>query len=200
MKKFLILFGLLIATIAGAVTLPYTFSTSLPPSQINANFSALRDAINNHESLTNGHNTDLEDVLTINPSVGAQFINFNLTELNLARFQNLATPPTCNAGSLGRVIWDTTAGTVKVCNGTSFVLVPSGSVLNFNFASEVPSGVINGVNVTFTIANTPISGSFKLYRDGLRLRAPTDYSISGTTITMVSAPVFGQRLDCDYAY
>lgn len=200
MKKFLIAFGMFFSTFVLAVTLPYTFSTTLPPSQINANFSALRDAINTHEALVNGHNTDLEDVLFVNQSVGAQFIDFNLTELNQARLENLALDPTCNAGSLGRVIFNTASGDVKVCDGSSFVLVPSGSTLGFTFTNEVPVGLIDNSNDTFTLSQTPISGSFVLYKNGLRLRPTTDYSLAGSTITMVVPPNFGETLDSDYAY
>lgn len=200
MKRFLITLGILLSGTVFAVTLPYTFSTTLPPSQINANFSALRDAINNHEALVNGHNTALSDVLAVGQTVGAWFIDFNLTELNQARLENLALDPACNPASEGRLIWNTATGNVRVCDGSAFVLVPSGTSIGFSFASEAPAGAINNVNVAFTISQTPIAGSFKLYKNGLRLRSGTDYSIAGAAITMVVAPKFGEILDSDYAY
>lgn len=60
----------------------------------------------------------------------------------------------------------------------------------FIFA-ETPSGAIDGSNVTFTLANTPFSNaSVHLHKNGQRLRqgAGNDYTISGVTITMASAP------------
>lgn len=66
---------------------------------------------------------------------------------------------------------------------------------------EVPSGTINGVNVTFTLSQTPISAdSFQLYQDGILLRLTTHYTRSGVTITMVTAPNFGQTLDAIYRF
>jgi hypothetical protein len=68
-------------------------------------------------------------------------------------------------------------------------------------AQQVPSGVINGANVTFTLANTPVSNaSVKLYQNGLFMRQGTDYTISGVTITMTTAPASGQTLDVNYKY
>ena len=71
---------------------------------------------------------------------------------------------------------------------------------NYFIDGEVPSGTINGSNVTFTIANTPETGSTKIYRNGIRLRsgANNDYIISGTTITTSQAPESGDSLIIDY--
>ena len=70
--------------------------------------------------------------------------------------------------------------------------------LNLNFYNEVPSGTINGSNVTFTLANTPYAGSVSVYLDGLIQRITTDYTISGSTITFVTAPGTGQDVYCTY--
>lgn len=63
---------------------------------------------------------------------------------------------------------------------------------------EVPSGTINGSNTAFTIANTPIAGTVQVYFNGLRMKATSDYTISGTTITFGTAPVSGDTLITDY--
>ncbi len=61
---------------------------------------------------------------------------------------------------------------------------------------ETPSGTINGSNVTFTLANTPVSNAaVSIFQNGIFMRQGTDYSISGTTLTMTVAPVVGQQLD-----
>jgi Avian adenovirus fibre, N-terminal len=65
---------------------------------------------------------------------------------------------------------------------------------------ETPSGSINGSNTTFTLANTPISGSEHVYLNGI-LQEPgagNDYTISGATITYLSAPLTGDRLRVSY--
>jgi hypothetical protein len=60
---------------------------------------------------------------------------------------------------------------------------------------ESPSGTINGSNVTFTLSETPShSDGVYVFQDGLMLIPTTDYSVSGTTITMVTAPANGQSL------
>ena len=67
--------------------------------------------------------------------------------------------------------------------------------------NEVPSGTINGVNVTFTILNTPI-GQIMLYLNGQYL-APgvgEDYTISTVTITLAVAPIVGDKLRVNYQY
>jgi hypothetical protein len=62
---------------------------------------------------------------------------------------------------------------------------------------EVPAGAIDGANVTFTLAHTPITGSVHLF-DPLRLRNGVDYTISGSTITFTTAPSVGATLIADY--
>lgn len=52
-------------------------------------------------------------------------------------------------------------------------------------SDETLGGTVDGVNATFTIANTPVTGTLHVYRNGLLMRvgASNDYTISGTTIT-----------------
>ena len=63
----------------------------------------------------------------------------------------------------------------------------SGGGNNFS-VEETPTGTIDGANVTFTVANTPIAGTFALYLNGQRLTAGVEYTRSGTTVTFVTAP------------
>lgn len=89
-----------------------------------------------------------------------------------------------------------TIGTTAV----TWVQVASTGLSAANFVTEeVPSGSINGSNVTFTLANTPTTGTVRLFLNGLRQRAGgNDYAISGTTITMTTAPLTGEYLTGDY--
>ena len=80
--------------------------------------------------------------------------------------------------------------------GTSIIAV-AGSGANTPVSGEVPSGAIDNVNASFTIANTPVSGTFKLYKNG---RRTTEFTRIGTAITMDTAPTFGEDLLCDYEY
>lgn len=84
-------------------------------------------------------------------------------------------------------------------NGTPISLgasVTVGSLSATNFVySEVPSGTINSSNTTFTIANTPTTGTVRGYRNGVRT---TGFTVSGTTVTMTTAPLTGDTLLFDY--
>ena len=65
--------------------------------------------------------------------------------------------------------------------------------------NEVPSGTLDSINDTFTLANTPIAGSVKIYQNGIRLKGGgIDYNISGPTITFSTAPQAFDILLCDY--
>lgn len=66
---------------------------------------------------------------------------------------------------------------------------------------ETPTGTINGSNTTFTLANTPLVGTEQVFLNGI-LQEPgagNDYTISGVTITYLTAPVSGDRLRVSYS-
>ena len=65
---------------------------------------------------------------------------------------------------------------------------------------ETPAGTVDGTNMTFTLANTPIVGTEHLYWNGMLLEsgAGNDYTISGATITMLFAVQAGEKLRCSY--
>lgn len=78
-----------------------------------------------------------------------------------------------------------------------------------NFAeNETPTGVIDGVNDTFTLAHTPI-GPIQLFKgaaapSGLMLQLPggAEYTLSGRTVTYAAPaiPVAGERHRVWYRY
>jgi hypothetical protein len=76
--------------------------------------------------------------------------------------------------------WQSTGGTITLIDG------------------EVPSGLINGINKIFTLAQLPASGSLHLYKNGLRQRPTIDYTIVGQTITFVIEPNVSSNLLADY--
>lgn len=97
----------------------------------------------------------------------------------------------CTSNS-GGTLGSTAVTYVQDISGT---LSPS----NFVF-EEIPSGSINGLNVTFTISATPTTGTLRLYLNGQRLRsgAGNDYTLSTNTITMTTAPISGDVLLADF--
>lgn len=86
-------------------------------------------------------------------------------------------------------------------SGTTSLANVNGASSSFTF-SEVPSGLVNGSNTTYTLAQTPTSGTLELYMNGIRQKAGSgnDYTLSGLTITMSQAPEAGSVLLADYQY
>jgi hypothetical protein len=83
----------------------------------------------------------------------------------------------------------------------TFVQVNAAGLTSSNFVDkETPSGAINGSNTTFTLANTPVAGSEHVYLNGILqdVGAGNDYTISGATITMLTAPATGEKLRVSY--
>jgi Avian adenovirus fibre, N-terminal len=65
---------------------------------------------------------------------------------------------------------------------------------------ETPTGLVNGANTTYTLANTPIAGTEEIYLNGI-LQEPgagNDYTIATSTVTMLAAPQTGDRLRITY--
>ena len=62
---------------------------------------------------------------------------------------------------------------------------------------EVPTGVINGINTDFVVANTPISGTLQVFVNGL-LATNYSFDVPTKTITFTTAPALGQTLRAEY--
>jgi hypothetical protein len=74
-----------------------------------------------------------------------------------------------------------------------------GIVLDDIFEQEVPTGLVNGSNTSYTLSSTPHSAkSVRIYLNGIKQLYTTDYSVSGTTVTMVTAPATGQKIEAEY--
>lgn len=76
-----------------------------------------------------------------------------------------------------------------------------GGLLATNFVKkETPSGTVNGSNTTFTLANTPTAGTEEVYLNGIQQEAGAgnDYTISGATITYLTAPISGDKVRVSY--
>jgi hypothetical protein len=100
-----------------------------------------------------------------------------------------ATIPNCTAGALQ---YDNSAHTFAC-----------GTVLTGTFAdAEVPSGTINGVNTTFTLAHTVSpAASLACYLNGVEQRAGgADYTLATATITYGTAPPTGSTIVCYYRF
>lgn len=101
-------------------------------------------------------------------------------------------------------VWLSTANQGGTLDSTAITFInpiTSGSLSESNFVDkEIPSGSINGSNTAFTLANTPISGSEHVYLNGILQESGSgnDYTISGANITMLTAPLTGEKLRVTY--
>jgi hypothetical protein len=108
--------------------------------------------------------------------------------LAAGNFPALTGDVTNTAGSLST--------TVNNTSGSGFV-----KYTNFIW-NETPSGSINGSNTSFTLANAPANSgaALELILNGQTLEpgSGNDFTISGSTITMLFAPATGDKLRAYY--
>ncbi len=86
-------------------------------------------------------------------------------------------------------------------DGTNFVPTAVSAVFGTQVIGEIPSGAVDGMNVTFTLAHTPIANTDAGYIAGARQwnNVSGDYTISTNIITTAIAPIAGPIL-FDYKY
>ena len=68
------------------------------------------------------------------------------------------------------------------------------------WVDETPSGTVDGSNTTFALSQTPFDSgdAVQVFLNGLKQDRTADWSISGTTITFVTAPALGQSVRVNY--
>ena len=90
-----------------------------------------------------------------------------------------------------------TLGTTPV----TFQQINAAGLIASNFVDkEAPSGAYNGSNTTYSLANTPVSGSEHVYLNGglQESGAGNDYTVTGATITMLTAPLASDKIRISY--
>ncbi len=138
-----------------------------------------------------GLGTGVATALAVPAGTAAGFAVLSGGVLTAAEFPALAGDVTTTAGSLTAAVNNTaSSGFTKY---TNFVV------------NETPGGLVNGSNTTFTLANTPANcrggaSSITLEINGqcAEVGAGNDFTISGTTIIMLSAPQTGDKLRAFY--
>lgn len=67
---------------------------------------------------------------------------------------------------------------------------------------ETPTGAVDGVNTTYTLAHAPSpAASLDLFQNGVsQVPGGTDFTLAGSTITMAVAPLTGDVLLAFYRY
>lgn len=112
-------------------------------------------------------------------------------QLMLANASNAATFTTVTGDV---VISNSGVTTVNTVAGTGFLKYVA------IVGNETPVGLVNSTNVSYTLANAPQVSSLQFYLNGQLLDpgAGNDYTISGTTITALFAPITGDKLRAFY--
>lgn len=144
--------------------------------------------VGNGLTLTGNAVTVLAADATINVSAsGVKLSALNSGNVFVGNASNVATS-TAMSGDVTITNSGVTTVTASIPRYSAFVF------------SETPSGAINGSNTTYSLANTPQSGTVSLHLNGVRQNpgAGNDYTISGTTVTYVTAPNTGDVLLVDY--
>lgn len=131
----------------------------------------------------------LADALAARPMQGA---GFSLGRTALINSSGQIDGASGRLGDCVRV--DGSSGT---CGGGAGGIVPLFSDV------ESMSGIINGVNTTFTLLHAPSPiDSLSIYRNGLLMKHGYDYAIAGDTVTFFtgSVPQSGDQILASYRY
>lgn len=86
----------------------------------------------------------------------------------------------------------------KIAGGTDLNLRVTDLESDALVTREVPSGSVNGSNASFTLANTPVSGSELVFINGILAEPGDAYTISGSSITFLPAPQSGDEIHVTY--
>lgn len=106
--------------------------------------------------------------------------------------------PNPTASSLGG-IESITCGANSAVTTISTSGVPSCASTGATFNQAAPTGTINGSNTSFTLSPAPSnSADVNCFENGIQQQqgAGNDYTISGATITYLTAPPTGTKLNC----
>jgi hypothetical protein len=158
-----------------------------------------------------GAGTAQAQTVTLAPAatvlVAGMEVNFLPVAANTAAAPTLAVngltaKPITKTGTAALVANDltTTAIASVFYDGTEFQLQnPQTPSASSNQNQGAPTGSINSSNTSFTLSPTPAAAAnVNCFLNGVQQRqgAGTDYTISGATITYLTAPATGATLNC----
>lgn len=133
----------------------------------------------------NGSNTTF--TLTTSPTLNSEMVFLN------GLVQTPSTDYTVSGSVVTFIAAPFTGDSVRVT-----YLGSTSSFAGTYICLEVPSGAINGSNVTFTTAFTPVVNSEMIFLNGLAQQRTIDYTMSGSTITFTTAPLTGDTITTTY--
>lgn len=153
-------------------------------------------------SVKNGNGISFDGTNSIQVAANGTSLNVSATGVKISDGtpgQVMLGTTTTGAATFTTLSGDVTvigsgAATVNNTAGTGFT-----KYTNF-VTNETPGGLLNGSNTTYTLANTPVTGTVVLAVDGL-LQDPgagNDYTITGNTITMLYTLVSTDKIRASY--
>jgi hypothetical protein len=139
---------------------------------------------------------------------GSTNLTLNLTgaSLNLSA----AGLKIADAGSPGQVMlggtsnaatFTTLSGDVLSVGSSGVVTLATAVRRSTSFViNELPGGAVNGTNTIFTLASTPVVGTVEVFLNGQKLfpGSGNDYTVASGTVTLLTAPVTGDRVVTNY--
>lgn len=157
-----------------------------------------------------------QGALLPNPSSG----NYNMVWWNATDYTDPSDDPNVEIVRVTAISTDTltvtraqegTNATIKNNSGKTYkmllgitakMITDIQAALNSAGASTaVRNEVVSGSGTSWTLAHTPLTGQLTLYGSGIRLTPTVDYTLSGTTITMVNGNTYKTGLVlADYNY
>jgi hypothetical protein len=144
---------------------------------------------------------ELSGDVTTSGSNAATVVKVNGTTVGTNSSADQTVVTTASATGAWTSIPNCTAGALQYATSTH--TFSCGTILTGTFSdAEVPSGTINGSNVTFTLAHTPSpAADLTCFLNGVEQRAAgADYTLATATITYGTAPATGSTLVCNYRY
>jgi len=148
-------------------------------------------------------------IVQTDPATGQNKASFNPVWMDwFIRLTAILSTATGSTGALGNVTGPASSvnGLLAVFNGTDGRTIADGGALPVFVDSETPTGVVDGANLVFTLANAPDPQESLIlgYSDGAGVTAfylhGVDYTLAADTITFTTAPAAGGTLKAFYRH
>jgi hypothetical protein len=120
-------------------------------------------------------------------------VSVSVTTKGDIQTHNATVPARLAAGVTNGMLLSVDSGETT---GLKWITAPGSSSL---ISNETPTGTIDGSNTSYTLAGTMVSGSLKVFLNGVRMKGGgTDYTEGTNAFTMTVAPLTGDILLVDY--
>jgi hypothetical protein len=157
-------------------------------------------SLENSTNIANLDNRVTQEVLDLNERIDQEVLDLN-DRIDEGAFKikpyadDAAYEVDFPTPSGGEIYFNTTSGIIRYFDGSVWSDIGIVPIV----LQETPSGDIDGVNDEYEIDFNPLTPAhLSLYRNGIFQRQGTEYTISGTTITMTIPPPIASSLFAVY--